>query len=168
MPDPQKNFEQKGPSAFAHLERHVALQLGLNKDEARELRQKHLIENTHFVRLKKHVVYNEEGLALIKKAATLPGPAPTENEAQGSIPVDPAPIQAPVPVTLKAFMAAHHNPYILIAYKPDTDPNDPKNRVRVRVRSNVNFTRGMDLPAWHEKDDLYALARPCPRSRGRW
>ena len=40
--------------------------------------------------------------------------------------------------------------------------------MRVRVKNNQNFVKGMVIPVRHVNGDLYELARRCPRWRGRW
>ena len=40
--------------------------------------------------------------------------------------------------------------------------------VRVQVHNSKNIIPGMRLPCRHVQDDLYTLARACPRWRGVW
>lgn len=78
--------------------------------------------------------------------------------------VDDQPAAAgPGPVTYLTVSRKRQvlNEHILMA-------TDGKNEFRVEVRSSKNFTKGMEIPVWHIQGDLYKLARPCPRSKGRW
>jgi len=40
--------------------------------------------------------------------------------------------------------------------------------VRVRVRSSKNFVIGMEIPVVQVEENLWDLARACPRRRGKW
>ena len=78
----------------------------------------------------------------------------------------PGPDPTPA-VMLLAWQAPVKNRQLLIAYKPNTDPNNPNNLVSVHVRDNGHYLRGMKLPARLVKDKEYDLVGPLPRWRGR-
>lgn len=67
----------------------------------------------------------------------------------------------PGPVVELTVLRRVLNPRILLA-------TDGAGVLRVRVRDSANFMPGMRIPVRHIQGDLYELARPCPRSRGRW
>lgn len=99
------------------------------------------------------------------------GAPPTEKDAPclcgasalAPVVTDSAPA-APPPgqevVTLRVHRIVQ-NPHIILA-------TDGLCILRVRVRSSANFIVGMEIPARRIQGDLYELARPCPRARGRW
>lgn len=149
-------------------ESHLPNTLGINRDELRELRRAHLIEGTDWFLDGKNITYRPSGLQKIREALKLP---PEEKNAPAPSEEHPQPL--PEPETLLVWNPRLVNTRILLAYKPDTDPHDPKNLLRVRVRSSENFVRSvngkpMELKARHIQADLYELATPCPRWKGRW
>ena len=105
-----------------------------------------------------------------KPASAQPEPAagivergPTEKNAAGS----------EFGGVLLAWGTPGYNPHLLSAYVPGQDPNDPMNLVKVTVRNNRNFLRGMTLPGPGRKlvqtgDRAFDLVGACPRWRGKW
>jgi hypothetical protein len=48
------------------------------------------------------------------------------------------------------------------------EDEDASRWVRIRVRDNANFVRGMRVRARFEQEGLFVLVGRCPRFRGRW
>ncbi len=71
-------------------------------------------------------------------------------------------------VQLRVWRCPIKNPTLVVAYPPDTDPENPLNLVNVRVRSNLNFLPGMMVKAAFVDRNTYDLVGACPRWRGRW
>lgn len=68
-------------------------------------------------------------------------------------------------VSLVAW-ASQANPNILLCHHPEQPPGPA---IRVRVRNNTNFIRGMVVPARLISADYYECAAPAmPRQRGKW
>jgi hypothetical protein len=187
MDDPAKNsapLKSAPPAPFPHRETHVAGRFGVSRDIIRELREKHLKEGVHWTFVQRRVQLSDEGQSILAQALRLPTPpsddAPPFAAAPRQFQEGPAlqkraligppgnPGGSSAEVTLKAWHSPK-NECILEAYLPGTDPRDRRNIVRVRVKTNVNFVRHMELPArLINPPDLYELARPCPRDRGSW
>jgi hypothetical protein len=171
---------------FPVFEANLPAMLGINRDGLRNLRTK-LTEGEDWILKKKRVRYSNAGVDRLRGLLNLPIPTPaTATEA------DDVTADANVPVSKKTAPAANaaqpdgnaevvtlhvwqtvKNPRILEAYLPGTDPKFRKNIVRVKVRDSKNFMRfvhekPMELKARHLNADLYELATPCPRYRGRF
>ena len=174
------------PVGFPFMENHVRARLGIGKDEIRSLRQQHLVENTDWLLKKKRIWLAALGVEKLCAAKGLEPKfaspnAQTANAVDaGAIPA--APPTGPIPkknAALKAKPAEPIklivvqrcvNPHMIQACDPKDDPIMPKKMVRVRVRSNENFTRHMEIPAVLVAGytDLYDLARACPKKKGKW
>lgn len=172
--DPKKSqaesASQSAP-AFDVWESLLLQKTGLTKDSIRALRKNKLTRGVHWDLNGQRVVYCAEGVQELQRIARLTGQPPAENAAQSNAQQQPDGNKPPEVVVLKAFRPAARNTRILEAYLPDsTGPNDPKNRVRVRVRSNKNFILGMEIPCRLIPGftDYYELTRREPRARGRW
>ena len=59
------------------------------------------------------------------------------------------------------------NPQIVIA-RLKKDRRLEEELLRVRVRENKNFVKGMEIQCRHLQADLWEFVGRCPRSRGRW
>jgi hypothetical protein len=153
--------EKTGPPAFEVFETRVAANCGLSRDAVAELRKKHLQEDVDWAYVKKRVMYTLAGAAKLRAAVALP-PDP-EKDAVPDIAEQPDPVKL---VVCRTFPKG--NTHILEAHAPGKDPHDRANVVRVQVRSSANYVPGMELPAIHEHDDVYRVARPDPRWRGTW
>lgn len=144
--------------------------LGLkSRNRLRALRQQLLREGEDWVFEKKRVCYTLAGVEKIRAHLRLSG----ETTAPPTCSAQPGPAIAPLPEpeTLLVWNCRLVNKKMLLAYKPDTDPHDAKNILRVRVRSSENFVRfvhgePMKLRARHVQADLYELVGPCPRRKG--
>lgn len=148
-------------------ESHLPATFGLNRNELRRLRQEYLNPDVDFRIEKKRVEWLPCGVEKIREILKLDvgKSAPAESVAQ--------PAMLPEPEILHVWNPRLKNKKILLAYRPGTDPNDAKNLLRVRVRNSDNFVRfvngkPMELKARHIQADLYELATPCPRWKGRW
>lgn len=176
------------PPLFAHRESHVAGRLGISRDVVRALRDKHLTQGVHWDYIAKKVQLTDEAVAILAQThrISLTSIPPAETPAAPPLhtaahPAGKKPLLLGPPgdaaglvamkhsVTLKAWRSPEGNTHILEAYLPGTNPMKRENIVRVRVKSNLNFVRHMELPArLVQVPDLYELTRPCPRDRGRW
>lgn len=139
--------------------------LGPSRNELRRLRGIHLTEGIDWIVEKRRVVWTFSGVEKIRAVLTLP-PAPTAPEAASAVATT-----LPAPVTLLVHNARLVNNKLILAYAPGTDPSDPKNILRVRVRSSENFMRfvhgkPMEIKARHLDADYYELAGQCPRRKG--
>ncbi len=88
---------------------------------------------------------------------------PSENSTH---PKEPSAAPAPVPTVELVAWSCQTNRNILLCHRPEETPGPS---LRVRVRDNANFTRGMSVPARHISEDYYECAAPAmPRTRGKW
>jgi hypothetical protein len=159
----------KAPDYFGHAETGLAKRFGVGRNHLRKLRHAHLEADVHWVQKKGgSILYSDAGMKKLSLLlATKPIAAPSPPIAAPSPPIAlPAPVATGMTVTLIAWSRAP-NPRVLLAYRPGTDPADPANHLTVRVRSNENFLRGMELPARYG-GTYFELTGPPPRHRGRW
>lgn len=142
--------EQTSPDTGKCFEDDIAQQLGLNRDEMRNLRKKHLVEGVTWMRENKRTVITAEGVTIIKTALGVSVEHAPEKKAPGE--------------ELTVLRIPSRNTRILEAEKKDG------RRVRVRVHNNVNFVPGMTIRARTDGpyEDVMTLEGRCPRFRGRW
>jgi hypothetical protein len=180
---PQKDF----PDGFPISEKKARAQIGVTRDEMRALRNTHLIEGTHYARGKQQSVWlNQAGLAVL--LATLgPSETLTRNRAVGGNPHVLHPVKAALlnllrtraeqlqktPPPERRLRVVNGNlqfKHMLIACALEEDCHRPQHPLRVRVNSNLNFMRGMEIPVRLVPGytDLYELTRKCPRAKGKW
>lgn len=151
---------------FPHWESALPGKLGVkNRAHLRTLRAG-LLPGIDFAFVKKRVAYSHSGLEKLRAALTLP-PEKTAPEANGT---HSEPL--PEPVTLCVWKCQLINKKLILAYPADQEPR-PENIVRVRVKTAEKFMRfvngkPMELKARLVQGDLYELATPCPRWKGRW
>ena len=163
---PRKILYTKG--VFVSVwESHLPAVLGINRNELRYMRQNELEEGTHWVWEGKRIAYLPGGVEKIRALLKVDDEILTPAQIVAQFP------PLPPPVTLLVWNPRLVNKKLILAYAPDTDPHDSKNLLRVRVRSSENFLRmvhgkPMELKARHVQADLYELATPCPRWKGRW
>jgi hypothetical protein len=155
---------------FTASEKNLVSLLGVPRAELRRLRME-LIEGEDWTMAGNTVRYSESGIKKTRAALELPQeaasnkipvnqPAMSAEAADGPVPIESAPIKNPAEKTFRVRQTvANHK--ILLA-------TDGVSQIRVRVHSSVNFLPGMAIPCRHIKDDLWELARRCPRWRGRW
>jgi hypothetical protein len=166
---------------FSIRENRLCAELGVSVDELRRRRQFFkLQQGVHFEYVKKRVMLSEVGALVLRGTIKVPVPvdgatANCEEKAAtvAGLLLDKNPPPVRFTGSLIAWAAPAHNPHLLIAYLPGTDPTNPLNLVTVLVRSNGNFLRGMELPGPGRiinqlRDDAFELQGACPRWRGRW
>lgn len=152
---------------FATWESKVQSMVGLTKDEIRAIRKKSLVQGVHWISHKKRTCYSLAGIHELQRILKIPHTQKDAAASPGAIAEHCEPTPAEV-ITLKVFRTGFHSGRIIEAYPPEKDPANIANRVRVRVRSDKNFTRGMEIPVTELQVGLYELARPCPRTKGKW
>jgi hypothetical protein len=149
------------PAGFPFEEKRARIALGLNKDDARALRKRALGE-ADFVIHKKRLYLSAAALEKMRAGLSATGAA----SCPGSIVSEPpAEIES-----LRVVKADLKNRRLILACSAEDDLLQPKRPLRVRVRSQVNFRPGMEIPARRVAGyaDLYDLTRPCPRKKGKW
>lgn len=165
---------------FAMRETVLCAKLGVSKDELRRRRQYFLTEGQHWAYVGKRVLLSEVGAAILRGTAMEAIPAAVSQ--QDAAAVDAARNSAriagllleknPPPVEfageLVVWGVPTRNARLVTAYIPGNDPNNPLHLVTVAVKENVNFLRGMRLPAARVNDSHFDLVGPCPRWRGKW
>lgn len=159
------------PPTFHITELHARVQLGLSKEEVRALRQERLVENQHWVLHRKRILYCPDGLQRLMEVAGLDGTPAAEETAPGANAAAPEPLKEEVPIEeLVVWRTGLRNARILLAHRPGADPEDPAARLRVRVKKDRNFVRGMVIPCrlLPGYTDLFELAHALPRRRGVW
>lgn len=141
--------------------------LGPSRNELRRLRGLHLQEGTDWLVEKRRVVWTLSGVEKIRAVLTLPP------EKNASAPAGAVVMSLPEPVTLVVYNCRLRNEKMILAYAPGTDPNEPKNVLRVRVRSSANFMRFVHGKPMEIKarliegySDYYELVGQCPRRKG--
>jgi hypothetical protein len=159
------------PEGFPYLENHVRAQLGIQKDEIRELRQDNLTEDVQWKLWHKRIWLSLEA---VQRLMSLKGISQKNGaqKAAGANADDGDPLKstitkkpaAPEPVTLMAVRATR-NPHILAACMPDDNPACPKKPLRVRVKTAANFRPQMKFQAVLVAGykDLFDLVGPHPR-----
>jgi len=180
------------PEDFTHFESVLASRMGVNRQILREKR-KAATEGEHWSWVGgNRVCWSEAGLVWLENALRAPrndrgvDPSPESSTAgneQGAPRndrgVDPSPesstagneqdahaaLAKPAQKTavrqfsvVRTFLS---NPRLLLA-------TDGLNMVRVRVRNSAGFVKDMLIPCRPVHDDVWELARPCPRWRGKW
>lgn len=92
------------------------------------------------------------------KKAARPVESPPDRKANSDLPTE----------LLLVWAVPTKNQKIVIAYRPNTNPNDPNNLVTVNVRANWNFMLNMRMRCSRVSDTVYDLVGPLPRWKGRW
>lgn len=86
----------------------------------------------------------------------------------GNVPVEPPHAVEAIGVEKTAKVArVFPNPTRLSAYLGDEVPEKFR-RIIVRVKSNLNFKVGMEIPVRRTAYDLWECTRPVPRFPGKW
>jgi hypothetical protein len=146
-------------------ESKLSFVLGPSRNELRRLRGIHLQEGVDWLVEKRRVMWTLTGVEKIRAVLTLPP------EKTASVPACAVATALPAPVTLLVYNARLFNKKMILAYAPGTDPGEPKNILRVRVRSSENFMRfvhgkAMEIKARLISGDQYELVGNCPRRKG--
>jgi hypothetical protein len=172
---------------FVIRENQLCAQLGLSKDELRRRRLVLLVQGAHWDYIDKRVLLNALGAEILRKTAhSALWESSLQARAAGSATADCGtpravkgllPEKNPPPVVfdgrLVVWQIPTHNPRLVIAHLPGTDPTNPMNLVTCLVRSNLNFLRGLEMPGPGRQvkqldDQRYELLGEPPRARGRW
>lgn len=130
----------------------LAEAIGVNRKELAALRRRALKEGTDFEKRGGAVVYSADGMAAVARALEVEAPDPEKNGGG-----------APVEVVLRVTRVPR-NPRIVLATDGTTAD------LRVKVRRNVNFRPGMEVPALPVPgiDGLFEFRGRLPRRPGRW
>lgn len=131
----------------------LAERLGVSREVVRRVRQE-LREGEHWVQEHRFVELTPDGVEAVREALRARKETPPRMERPEG--------EARVIEELRVTRIFPRNPRILEA---ETAAGA---RVRVRVRSNVNFILGMAIPCREMKSGLWCLTRACPRFKGRW
>lgn len=180
---PQKD----APSGYPFSEKKARAQFGVSRDEFRALRNQHLTEGTHYTRGKQQSVWLNQAAVDVLLRAVSPDAPTTPERAAALAPLECAPVKnalvnllatrvehlqktPPAEVRLRVVNGNLQFKHMLIACALEDDHHRPKHPLRVRVRNNANFIRGMEIPARLVTGytDLYELTRKCPRTKGKW
>ena len=165
------------PEGFPFLENHVRARMGIGREEQQTLRRAHLTEGRDWRLSKKRLWLAQSGVDTLVRLKALPAAAArpdaqTANAGAGeAIAEDSRKSAATKSPAALLFVRATRNPHIIECCLMGDDWLRPKKPlVRVRVRSGVNFRRGMELPAVLVAGytDLYDLGRACPKKPGKW
>ena len=161
-------------SVFTVWEVRVAHRLGLSRDATRALRQAWLVEGTDWGIVGKKAMLSEGAISILAEKMRLPLPdgfAPEKAQGEATAAVPAAKKRLLLPAPFRGELIAWNSPVnerILQAYLPGTDPKNARALVRVQVKSNKNFTRGMRFKAVNVQGDLFRLEGNCPRWRGKF
>lgn len=136
-------------------ESDLAKDLGLPRRSLADFRKEGLEKDADWVLVESQVWLTEGGLAKTRAHFQAEGAEVSEKNSPGPERGVARVVKSPV------------NPRIVLA-EMVTPEGEAGKAVRVRVRSNVNFLPGMEMPVYREDWDLWVLDRPCPRWRGRW
>lgn len=173
---------------FPHAEGELVSSLGLARKRVREVRSSALVRGDDWSHTGGQVRYSEGGLKKLLSALRIPPsgepiappPAPAaaetppapEDLAPKKIEKVPAaqipPRAAPAPGPLKrgdvhelVMVRTYQNRQIVLAEFGDVP-------ARVRVRDSAKLIRGMKMKCAFLERDLWRLAQPLPRWRGKW
>lgn len=166
-------------NAFTTSQFDLATKLNVTPDEIRKRRKKLLAENTDWKQVGNEIFYTDAAVDAIRASLGLPAhkepeatTPPLEPQKTPDAPpaTQPEPDKTPVaetPLVLTVYRIVT-NPRIIEAHFADKNPADRANILRIRVRDNSNFTRGMEVPVRLITGDLYELTGRLPRWRGKF
>ena len=174
----------KTKPVFDVRESHLCAELKCSLAELRARRGTFLVQGVHWDYVKKRVLLSAVGALILRGthgACIVPENQKNAPRADCETPARPlagllmeknAP-RVPFLGELTVWDTPGFNPRIVTAYIPGTDPANPLNLVKVMVRDNGKFLRGMTLPGPAGKllqltDATYDLQGQCPRWRGKW
>lgn len=154
-----------------YTEARVAESLGVPRARVKAVRDG-LQEGQDWLMLRGRVVLTDRGLNEVMLALA---PSAAKRETNGQL-VKYRPRRAEVVVT-----KIPRNPHLVLGKivrvadgAASLGPAGPNKGpvigqvVRVKVKRNLNFIPGMEMPCYRESWDVWVLDRPCPRFRGRW
>ena len=137
----------------------LARQLGVTRIRLRTLRTSlPLLLRDDYI--EKPMRYSDAGEKKLCAAFNLPWPTPIQEVS--------LPLEKEQPLIELVARRIPANTAIVLCDPIEPDFGQDRRLVRVKVRSSKNFIPGMRLPVRHLQDDLYELARPCPRWKGIW
>lgn len=167
----KKTAAEETAARFPHAETAVARQvIGISRDECRVLR-KQLQRGVHWeYRNNGQVFLSDAGVARLRELKNIPAGSPDVPTPPSQSVRPPRALIGPPPSRVVAWRAHPHirNAHIVEAYVPGTDPKDRKNIVRVKVKSNLNFVPGMEMPVKLIEADYYEFTGTLPRSKGKY
>jgi len=158
---------------FEHAERELAERLGVRQEVLKRIRKRRMKRGTHFDLVKGAIRYAEAGVAIVQQELGAGGakkgaPRGEEQAVRDDrrwrrvflLPRRAESLRARVE-RVAVFKKTFRNPHIIQC-------ECQGELIRVRVRDNRNFRKGMEVPCRQVKGDLYELTRRCPRWPGRW
>ena len=179
---------------FEFEESEAAVAAGVSRDRFKEARLKHLKKGKGYELVRGRILLTAAGLKRVLKVLGVSGNSRENSRTPGGkveVPVELGAARVEAPTADSGAKNATTPPYLAVV--PYAGPNKGlrtlvvckfwKNTrlvgarppgggaiVRVRVKSNKNFVRGMEIPVLPVpgRPGLFELARRCPRSRGRW
>lgn len=142
---------------FTVPESDLARELGLTKEAMRDLRKKHLAGGEFALDRKGRMCFTPAAADRLRAVLGV-----SEKKGPGGPTLVDADATGPVTLYVKAKPM---NRRIVLACSDQALEGE---EVRVRVRSNENFIKGMEIHALHDAGTLYTLVGRCPRTRGRF
>lgn len=149
-------------------EKELAETIGVNRQKIKEIRKEYLTENQDWDLVRGAIRISNSGVKKICEFLKIS----SKNAAPEEGPLPPAPIDDKAVTTAlvkyerkKAVVTVNRffrNRRIIECLNDQGEP------IRVRVKTNHNFRSGMKAPVYQVSEDLWELARACPRFRGRW
>lgn len=161
------------PSDFPHVESELSEQLGVARGDVRVIRSEQLEQGRDWAHIRGAVRYTATGwsrlLGILKISLpaepppSLPAPPPEDLAPKnlGGQPPAPASPLEPGALRLLVIVRGFRNPRIVSARLDDLP-------ARVRVRDSINLMPGMTMKCRFIREDLWDLAQPLPRRRGKW
>lgn len=150
-----------------YTETKIAAELGVNRSVIKAIRDEQLTPQEDWLMVRNQVTLTESGVG--KVMASLSPPAASVDEAEDSLKKSVAQLPSKGVVVCARIP---RNPRmvlgVLMSVEDGLAAEGLGREVRVRVKSNVHFLPGMELPCYQEDWDVWVLDRPCPRWKGRW
>ena len=142
------------------IEEELAAELGISRDDIRDLRTTCLIEGQDWNRKKARVFFTAQGVQNLKKKVGGGDGSDLEKKGAGGAGASAAGVEL-----LEVVTVPWRNHRILTARK-----KEGAGEVRVQVRDNRNFVAGMEIKARPSGgfEDLFVLEGRAPRYRGKW
>lgn len=155
-------------------EAELSEQLGVNRAQLRTVRTTDLERGSDWNHVAGAIQYTKAGLEKVLRLLKISRPAPPapaapppaehsapKNPPEAGTPAAPPAPPAPGDVRELVMLQTFHNPRIVLARLGDAE-------VRVRVKDSAKLIRGMKMKCRLLQGDLWSLAQPLPRRRGKW
>jgi CRISPR/Cas system CMR subunit Cmr4 (Cas7 group RAMP superfamily) len=145
--------------SFEHTEDEIVRRLGVSREALRVLRP-HFKENEDWKKERRAVVWSEKGVELMTAYLALNN-AKEAGKIMESVFAKPAPVEQKNAVIQRVFL---NNQRFMEAVAGELT-------IIVRVRTNKNFIRGMELPMEQLKNcggNMWDYVGRLPRGRGIW